>query len=497
MLNTDNFVVKQQKQQKQQNAKTKHENPCEVKKKYIPRDIEKSLLAISPVDGRYSSKTYKLQSFFSEFALFKYRLRVEIEYFIFLVESGLPELERINHEENFTGLRKIYKDFSLHDCCVIKSIEYEIKHDVKAVEYFIRIKFEELQLDDFKSFIHFGLTSQDINNTATTLTIKHCIEKLIYNYIDNIQVTLQEYADAWKNISMLSHTHGQPAVPTTVGKELKVFWNRINKLQRDLYAMEYYGKFGGAVGNLNAHYAAYPQIDWFSKMNDFVGKLGLIRDPITTQIDNYENITGIFDCLKRINTVLIDLNRDVWTYISMNYFGQKIVAGEVGSSTMPHKVNPINFENSEGNLQIANTMLEFMSRKLPVSRLQRDLTDSTVLRNLGVIFGHCVIAYESLLDGMEKIELNHHVIQKDLQDNGIVIVEAIQTIMRKYGYTDAYEKCKDISRTNERVTSENLTLFIKSLDVNEQCRIELFKLDTQTYLGNAVSLINCPIRNCM
>ncbi|ANS04206.1 adenylosuccinate lyase [uncultured Mediterranean phage] len=503
MLNTDNFVLKQQELQKQEEnnettERQKRQNQVfnyaknkEQKGKYISREIEKSLISISPIDGRYSEQTNKLQPFFSEFALFRYRLKIEIEYFIFLIRTGLPELHQINHAENTTNLRAIYKNFDLNDCFIVKKIEFEIKHDIKAVEYFIRIKLEELSLSKFNSFIHFGLTSQDINNTSTTLSIKHCIEIIIYPYIDNIKLTLQNYANDWKDVVMLGHTHGQPAVPTTVGKEFKVFWNRLHKIHVDLYATEYYGKFGGAVGNLNAHYAAYPDIDWFSKMNEFIQKFGLIRDPITTQIDNYENITCIFDRLKRINTTLIDLNQDIWMYISMRYFSQRIIPGEVGSSTMPHKVNPINFENSEGNLMIANTLLEFMARKLPVSRMQRDLTDSTVLRNLGVIFGHIVVAYDSLLKGLEKIEINRTVLQKDLVENNIVIIEGIQTIMRKHGYDNAYEKCKSLSRTSETISQYKLESFITTLDVTNECKEQLRKITIENYVGNSEKLVSC------
>ena len=457
--------------------------------KYL-NNIDNHLLSISPIDGRYNDKTGNLKNFFSEFALFRYRVKIEIEYFIFLVRMEIPELSQINHEKNISNLREIYKKFTLKDCTLIKNIENETKHDVKAVEYFIGIKFEELNLQKFKSFIHFGLTSQDINNNALTLSIRDFIKKYLLNYVNWIQSRLQEKSDQWKYLVMLGHTHGQPAVPTTLGKEVNVFNHRISKPLKDLYAKEYYGKLGGATGNLNAHYAAYPTINWDDRMSDFLKKFDLIRDPITTQIDNYENLTDCFDAIKRINSVLIDLNRDIWSYISMNYLKQKVVKGEVGSSTMPHKINPINFENSEGNLMIANTLLEFMSAKLPISRLQRDLTDSTVVRNIGTIFGHIVIAYDNLLTGLDKIDVNQNFIYEDLYANYSVIVEALQTIMRKYGYNDAYDKFKHFTRTNSKITKQRVDDFIATLDVSEKCRNEMQGIAIENYIGNSVKKHN-------
>ena len=354
-----------------QDISSEYDTMDKMRSKYL-KNFTTQLLSISPIDGRYYNKTKNLRLFFSEFALFRYRVKIEIEYFIFLIRLELPELQQINHEENITNLRNIYRSFSMEDCCLIKNIENEINHDVKAIEYFLRIKFQHLRLDKFKSFIHFGLTSQDINNNALTLSIRDFIKKVLFNYLDEIKLSLDSKIKQWKNCVMLAHTHGQPAVPTTLGKEINVFYHRLCKPERDLLAKEYYGKIGGATGNLNAHYASYPDIDWDDKLSIFLKKFDLIRDPITTQIDNYENLTDCFDAIKRINTVLIDLNRDIWSYISMNYLKQKIITEEVGSSTMPHKVNPINFENSEGNLMIANTLLEFMSAKLPISRLQRE-----------------------------------------------------------------------------------------------------------------------------
>ncbi len=408
-----------------------------------------TLTAISPVDGRYRNKAENLAAYFSEYALIKYRVQVEIEYFITLAEY-LPQLNNLATVENKEALRKIYKEFSLEDATRIKEIESVTNHDVKAVEYFIKEKFDLLALQDYKEFIHFGLTSQDINNTSVPLSIKDALNEVYYPGIQDVIDMLQKYAEEWSNVSMLAKTHGQPASPTRLGKEIMVFVYRLEQQVALLKAIPVSAKFGGATGNFNAHHVAYPQYDWKAFGNKFVNEvLGLSREEWTTQISNYDNLAAIFDGLKRVNTILIDLNRDFWQYISMEYFKQKIKAGEVGSSAMPHKVNPIDFENAEGNLGMANAILEHLATKLPISRLQRDLTDSTVLRNVGVPLAHIEIAFKSLTKGLGKLLLNENALYRDLDNCWAVVAEGIQTILRREGYPKPYEALKALTRTNE------------------------------------------------
>ncbi len=442
-----------------------------------------NLLCISPIDGRYHNYTKELNNYFSEFALFKYRLLFEISYFLYLKEIDLNELKELDIN-NCTDIRSIYDDFTLNDCIMIKNIEKKIKHDVKAVEYFIQNKFDNLELSRFKSFIHFGLTSQDINNNSITLSIKECIEYIIIPKLENILSMLLEKTVLWNNVIMISRTHGQPAVPTTFGKEIKVFYYRIKKQLDLLKNIKYYGKLGGASGNLNAHYAAYPDYKWEDLLDKFLEYFDLKRNDYTTQIDNYEDLSVIFDNLKRINSIFIDMNKDLWHYISINYIIQKFDKTEVGSSTMPHKINPINFENSEGNLLLANSLLNFMSEKLPVSRLQRDLTDSTITRNIGSIFGHILIAYENFITGFNKLDVNNSFIKTDLHNNCVVIIEGIQVILKKYGIFNSYELCKDLTRNNDLITMENITEFIKNLDVEEHIKNELYQINIENYIGN-------------
>lgn len=441
------------------------------------------LTAISPIDGRYRSKTESLDSYFSEYALMRYRVLVEVEYFIALCELPLQQLEKIDKNQ-FPALRKIYTDFSEADAQRIKDIESVTNHDVKAVEYFIKEKFDLLQLHSFKEFIHFGLTSQDINNTAIPLAIKDALTNSIYPNLQAMIDELQRLADSWKTIPMLAKTHGQPASPTRLGKEVMVFVSRLEAQLQGIKQLPCSAKFGGATGNFNAHVLAYPQFDWRAFGNSFVkDKLGLEREQWTTQISNYDNLAAVFDGLKRINTILIDLNRDFWTYISMEYFKQKIKAGEVGSSAMPHKVNPIDFENSEGNLGIANAILEHLSAKLPISRLQRDLTDSTVLRNAGVPFAHMLIALQSTMKGLNKLIINEEAINKDLADCWAVVAEGIQTVLRREAYPNPYEALKNLTRTNEAITEKSIKEFIETLDVNESIKQELRKISPFTYTG--------------
>ena len=441
-----------------------------------------NLLCISPIDGRYHNYTKELTNYFSEFALFKYRLLFEISYFLYLKEINLNELKDLD-KNNCTDIRTIYDSFTLDDCIMIKDIE-KIKHDVKAVEYFIQNKFDNLKLSKFKSFIHFGLTSQDINNNSITLSIKECIEDKIIPKLENILSTLLEKTVLWNNIIMISRTHGQPAVPTTFGKEIKVFYYRIKKQLDLLKNVKYYGKLGGASGNLNAHYAAYPDYNWEDLLDKFLEYFDLQRNEYTTQIDNYEDLSVIFDNLKRINSIFIDMNKDLWHYISINYIIQKFDKLEVGSSTMPHKINPINFENSEGNLLLANSLLNFMSEKLPVSRLQRDLTDSTITRNIGCIFSYMLIAYENFIIGFNKLDVNDSFIKKDLHNNCVVIIEGIQVILKKYGIFNSYELCKDLTRNNDLITMENIIEFIKNLDIEEHIKDELYQINIENYIGN-------------
>lgn len=442
-----------------------------------------TLTAISPVDGRYRNKAENLAAYFSEYALIKYRVRVEIEYFITLAEY-LPQLNSLATVENKEALRKIYLEFSLEDATRIKEIESVTNHDVKAVEYFIKEKFDLLALQDYKEFIHFGLTSQDINNTSVPLSIKDALDEVYYPGIQEVIDMLKKYAEDWSDVSMLAKTHGQPASPTRLGKEIMVFVYRLEQQVALLKAIPVSAKFGGATGNFNAHHVAYPQYDWKAFGNKFVNEvLGLSREEWTTQISNYDNLAAIFDGLKRVNTILIDLNRDFWQYISMEYFKQKIKAGEVGSSAMPHKVNPIDFENAEGNLGMANAILEHLAVKLPVSRLQRDLTDSTVLRNVGMPFGHIIIAIQSSLKGLRKLLLNEPAIYRDLDNCWSVVAEAIQTILRREAYPHPYEALKALTRTNQAITEASIKEFIEGLNVSEEIKKELRVITPHTYTG--------------
>ncbi len=442
------------------------------------------LTAISPIDGRYRSKTEPLANYFSEYALIRYRVRVEIEYFITLCELPLPQLSAFDHTL-FDRLREIYRDFNEEDAARVKEIEKTTNHDVKAVEYFIKEEFDKIGgLDAFKEFIHFGLTSQDINNTSVPLSIKEALEDVFYPQVEELIVQLQEYADEWKNVSMLAKTHGQPASPTRLGKEIMVYVYRLTEQLNSLKACKVTAKFGGATGNFNAHHVAYPSKDWKEFGNKFVSeKLGLEREQYTTQISNYDYLGAIFDAIRRINTIIIDLDRDFWMYISMEYFKQKIKAGEVGSSAMPHKVNPIDYENSEGNLGMANAFLQFLASKLPVSRLQRDLTDSTVLRNIGVPLGHSVIAIQSTLKGLRKLILNEDKIREDLDNTWAVVAEAIQTILRREAYPHPYEALKALTRTNTAMTEETIHDFIQGLNVSDEVKAELMAITPHNYTG--------------
>ena len=442
-----------------------------------------TLNAISPIDGRYRVKTKNLSPFFSEEALIRYRVRVEIEYFIALCELPLPQLKSFN-PSLFQELRSIYKYFTADDALEIKAIERTTNHDVKAVEYFIKKEFDKLELQEYKEFIHFGLTSQDINNTAIPLSIKEAIEKAylpeLGSLIDALKLLSEEYSD----ISLLARTHGQPASPTRLGKEIDVFINRIENQRQSLLNIPNAAKFGGATGNFNAHHVAYPELDWKSFGTHFVeDSLGLHHSFPTTQIEHYDFFAALCDCLKRINTIVIDLDRDFWTYISMDYFKQKILDGEVGSSAMPHKVNPIDFENSEGNLGIANALFEYFAGKLPISRLQRDLTDSTVLRNIGTPFGHSLIGFLSTQKGLSKLLLNKGKIEKDLSENWAVVGEAIQTILRREGYPNPYEALKRLTRTNQEINQESLHNFIDELDIDTKIKVELRKITPFNYTG--------------
>ena len=443
------------------------------------------LTAISPIDGRYRGKTDTLAEYFSEYALIRYRIRVEIEYFIALCELPLPQLQDFDHSL-FEPLRDIYRNFTEEDAQRVKDIEKVTNHDVKAVEYFIKEKIDMLSgfPAEAKEFIHFGLTSQDINNTSVPLTIKEALEKVYYPMVEELIEQLNDYAEQWKQVPMLAKTHGQPASPTRLGKEIMVFVYRLEEQLRGLKELPITAKFGGATGNYNAHHVAYPQYDWREFGNQFVSeKLGLEREQWTTQISNYDWLGAIFDGMRRINTIIIDLDRDFWMYISMEYFKQKIKAGEVGSSAMPHKVNPIDFENSEGNLGIANAILQFLAQKLPVSRLQRDLTDSTVLRNVGVPMGHALIALQSTLKGLRKLILNEQKLQQDLDETWAVVAEAIQTILRREAYPNPYEALKALTRTNERMTEDTIHQFIQGLDVSQEVKEELMAITPGNYTG--------------
>ena len=443
-----------------------------------------TLTAVSPIDGRYRSKTECLADYFSEYALIRYRIRVEIEYFITLCELPLPQLEGFD-SSLFERLRNIYRDFNEASAMRVKEIENTTNHDVKAVEYFIKEEFDKIGgLDDYKEFIHFGLTSQDINNTSVPLSVKEALEEVFYPQVGELIAQLKEYAEAWKDVPMLAKTHGQPASPTRLGKEVEVYVYRLSEQLATLRNCKITAKFGGATGNFNAHHVAYPQHDWRAFGNRFVSeKLGLEREQWTTQISNYDHLGSIFDAIRRINTIIIDLDRDFWMYISMEYFKQKIKAGEVGSSAMPHKVNPIDFENSEGNLGISNAILQFLAQKLPVSRLQRDLTDSTVLRNVGVPFGHTVISIQSTLKGLRKLILNEEKLGEDLEDTWAVVAEAIQTILRREAYPHPYEALKALTRTNEKMSEETIHAFIQTLNVSDSVKAELMAITPHNYTG--------------
>ena len=442
------------------------------------------LTAISPIDGRYRGKTEALANYYSEFALIRYRVRVEIEYFITLCELPLPQLASFDHAL-FERLRDIYRNLDENEAQRVKDIEKITNHDVKAVEYFIKEEFDKIGgLDAYKEFIHFGLTSQDINNTSVPLSVKESLEQVYYPQVEELIAQLQTYADEWKDVPMLAKTHGQPASPTRLGKEIMVYVYRLTEQLNSLKACKITAKFGGATGNYNAHHVAYPEFDWKAFGNKFVSeKLGLEREQYTTQISNYDYLGAIFDAIRRINTIIIDLDRDFWMYISMEYFKQKIKAGEVGSSAMPHKVNPIDFENSEGNLGIANAILQFLAQKLPVSRLQRDLTDSTVLRNIGVPMGHGVIAIQSTLKGLRKLILHEEKLQEDLNNTWAVVAEAIQTILRREAYPHPYEALKALTRTNKHMTEETIHEFIQGLNVSDSVKAELMAFTPSNYTG--------------
>ncbi|GAB7086791.1 adenylosuccinate lyase [Marinifilum fragile] len=442
-----------------------------------------SLIAISPVDGRYRDKVDVLGEYFSEYALVRYRVLVEVEYFIALCEVPLPQLKDFS-KDLYTDLRSIYLDFTVEDAQKVKDIESVTNHDVKAVEYFIKEKFDALKLEKYKEFIHFGLTSQDINNTATPYSLRDAVYDVYYPLLDQLIAKLESLSEDWKEIAMLARTHGQPASPTRLGKEIQVYVYRLKRQLDLLKSVPCSAKFGGATGNFNAHHVAYPEVDWKEFGNHFVNDiLKLEREELTTQISNYDNMGAIFDNLKRINTILVDLNRDFWTYISMNYFKQKIKEGEVGSSAMPHKVNPIDFENSEGNLGLANATFEHLATKLPVSRLQRDLTDSTVLRNIGVPFAHTIIAFKSLLKGLDKLLISKEAFEADLEANWAVVAEAVQTILRREGYPNPYEALKALTRTNTHVTRESIAEFIDTLEIGDDLKAQLKTISPDNYTG--------------
>ncbi len=441
------------------------------------------MTAISPVDGRYAGKTQPLRGYFSEAALIKYRVRVEVEYFLRLVELPLPPLEGISGASQ-KAIKDIWSNFSLSDAERVKGFESITNHDVKAVEYFIKEKFDEIEnVSPYKEYVHFGLTSQDINNTAMPLMVKEALQDVLYPQIEKLINTLETYATEWAEVSLLAHTHGQPASPTRLGKEVMVFVYRLKEQLEGMKALPITAKFSGATGNFNAHHVAFPQVDWKAFADAFIESLGLRREQYTTQISNYDALASIFDALKRINTILVDLDRDFWMYISMDYFKQKIKEGEVGSSAMPHKVNPIDFENSEGNLLLANAILAFLSQKLPISRLQRDLTDSTVTRNIGVPFAHTLIALDSTMKGIEKLILNPKKIMSDLEDNWAVVAEAVQTILRRENFPQPYEALKALTRTNEKVTRDTFIAFIDSLDIADEVKQELKSISPSNYTG--------------
>ena len=441
------------------------------------------LTAVTPIDGRYAKKTSSLQEYFSEYALIRFRIQVEVEYFIALCNEPIDQLKNFPSNK-YEALRDLYKNFNEKDAQRVKDIESITNHDVKAVEYFIKEKFEKLEFTEFKEFIHFGLTSQDINNTAVPYSIKEAVTKVYLPNLKNIIRILKKRAVKWKEIPLLAHTHGQPASPTRMGKEINVFIERLEKQLDLLETVPFNAKFGGATGNFNAHHVAFPEIDWIKFSNNFISNsLGLKRQQVTTQIENYDNLAAMMDNIRRINTILIDFSQDIWTYISMNYFKQTIKEGEIGSSAMPHKVNPIDFENAEGNLGIANSIFNFLSMKLPISRLQRDLTDSTVLRNIGVPFAHTLIAFSSLENGINKLLINEVKIAEDLENNWAVVAEAIQTILRREGYPNAYEVLKDLTRTNSTINSKSIEDFVDTLDINNKVKAELKLITPSNYTG--------------
>lgn len=444
-----------------------------------------ALTAVSPVDGRYNKSTEILSGYFSEYALIRYRVKVEIEYFIALCKLPLPQLEDLTKggEGLFEALRDLYKNMSPEQAQEVKDIEKITNHDVKAVEYYIKNRFKELGLSKWSEFVHFGLTSQDINNTSQPLMLKEAIENVYLPALQDIIKQIRDFAAQWKDVSMLAKTHGQPASPTRLGKEFEVFQVRLKEQLRQLGGLNFPAKFGGATGNMNAHKVAYPQIDWIGFGNEFVKSLGLARSFPTTQIEHYDNLAAVFDCLRRINTILIDMSRDIWTYISMEYFKQKVNKNEVGSSAMPHKVNPIDFENAEGNLGIADALLTFLSMKLPVSRLQRDLTDSTVMRNMGMPVAHCLIAFASLKKGLGKLILNEEALRADLEKNWAVVAEGIQTILRREGYPDPYETLKALTRTGSAIDQSTIEAFINGLDISESVKSELRAITPWSYTG--------------
>lgn len=447
-----------------------------------------TLTAISPVDGRYRKVTTELANYFSEFGLIRYRVQVEIDYFIFLSQQGLPQLPNLSNEQR-KNLRAVYQYFSFMDAETIKDTEKITNHDVKAVEYFVKEKLKEQGLEKYLEFVHFGLTSQDINNTSIPLSLKQANKDVILPTLNQVTEQLAALASEWKHISLLARTHGQPASPTRLGKEVYVFVERLQLQLQQLKVIPYSAKFGGATGNFNAHYIAYPKQDWIAFGNEFVNNtLGLTRSQFTTQIEHYDNIAAYCDALKRINTILIDLCRDIWTYVSMDYFKQKLKVGEIGSSAMPHKVNPIDFENAEGNLGIANAILEHLSAKLPLSRLQRDLTDSTVLRNLGVPLAHGLMSYKSILKGLDKLILNEAIIVRDLDNNWAVVAEAVQTILRREGYPKPYEALKALTRTNTHITKESMQTFISELNISSEIKAELLQITPHNYVGKTPEL---------
>jgi len=441
------------------------------------------LTAVSPIDGRYRDKIEEYSTFFSEFALIKYRVFVEVEYFIALCELPLPQLTKVD-KSSFGVVREICSNFSFEDALLIKEIEKTTNHDVKAVEYFLKEKFDLNNLSDFKEFIHFGLTSQDINNTAFPLMLRDSLNDVYFPYLEQVIEKLKYFSNEWKDVPLLARTHGQPASPTCLGKEIKVFVERLEVQHKQLKSIPLSAKFGGATGNLNAHHIAYPEVDWVAFANRFVNQiLGLNRSQTTTQIEHYDNLAAQFDCMKRINTILIDLCRDIWTYVSMDYFKQKIKTGEIGSSAMPHKVNPIDFENAEGNFGMANAIFEHLSAKLPISRLQRDLTDSTVMRNIGVPMAHTLISFKSTLKGLDKLLLNIEAINSDLNKNWTVVAEAIQTILRREGYPNPYEALKDLTRTNKPISQTDVIQFIDNLEVSPKIKEQLKLITPFSYTG--------------